>query len=156
MACSNTNLLVNRGFQTGLSPWTGTNIKRVKSPIDPTQFAVLMNNPTGQVRTTLKQVVPLTIEPGCAYYLYFQVLNTTTGSQPANLFGTVAYLDAQQRIIRSTPLQVQPPKATSLKRFKYFDIVPPPPHNTRFVSVSFLLGNGTLFVGYVRLVAHSV
>lgn len=153
MACSIRNLLVNGDFREGLSPWTGANIKRVKNPISKNDFAVLMNNPAGSERTVLKQTVSGPFEKGCTYYLHFGVLNITPASGKVTLFATVAYLDANQKIVQSTPLQVLPPKTKSLKWHLFFSIVPPPPVHARFASIVFLLSKGTLFIDYITFAA---
>jgi hypothetical protein len=151
MACSNTNILVNGGFRQGLAPWTGTKIKRLPNPVYKGDSSVLLTN--GSI---LKQTRPLRISPGCAYYLYFRLLNVSTSNVQANLFATVAYLDQNGKILRSTPLQVQPPKARKLAFNSYFDIVPPPPAATKSVLVVFSGVTGSIFVDYIRLAAHSV
>jgi hypothetical protein len=151
MACNNTNILVNGGFRQGLAPWTGINVKRVKNPVYKNDYSVLLR--TGSV---LKQKQRLTIQRGCAYYLYFRLLNVTAAGAQANLFATVAYLDQNGRILRSTPLQIILPRATRLAFKPYFNIVPPPPAQTKSVSVSFSGVRGTIYVDYIRLAAHTI
>jgi hypothetical protein len=151
MACSNTNVLVNEGFRQGLAPWTGTNIKVVPNPVYNGDSSVLLT--TGSV---LKQKRPLQVEKGCAYYLYFRVLNASPASARANFFATVSYLDNNGKILRSTPLLVLLPRATALKFKSYFSIVPPPPKKTRYVSVVFSGVKGRIFVDYIRLASHVV
>ncbi|WP_028775600.1 hypothetical protein [Shimazuella kribbensis] len=151
MACTNTNIIVNGGFRTGLAPWTGTNVKIVKNPVYKNDSSALLR--TGSV---LKQRQALTIQKGCAYYLYFRLLNVTPSGLNANLFATVSYLDNHGNIIRSTPLQIILPRAKKLAFKSYFNIVPPPPAQTRSVSVVFSSVKGTVFVDYIRLAAHTV
>jgi hypothetical protein len=151
MACTNTNIIVNGGFRRGLAPWTGTNLKIVKNPVYKNDFSMLLR--TGSV---LKQRQTLTIQKGCAYYLYFRLLNATPGGVEANLFATVSYLDRNGNSIRSTPLQIILPRAKKLAFKPYFNIVPPPPAQTRSVSVVFSNVKGTVFVDYIRLAAHTV
>jgi hypothetical protein len=151
MACPNTNILKNGGFRQGLTSWTGTNIRRVKNPVYKNDFSVLIK--TGSV---LKQSQPLHIQQGCAYYFYFRLLNATSAGAQASLFATVAYRDKNGKILRSTPLQVLVPKASKLAFKSYFTIVPPPPAQTKLISVSFSGVQGTVFVDYIRLAAHAV
>lgn len=151
MTYLNTNILVNGGFRLGLAPWTGTNIKRVQNPVNKEDYSVLLRN--GSV---LKQKRPLTISPGCAYYLYFRLLNASARNVQANLFATVVYLDGKGNILRSTPLDIKPPAQSKLQFKAYFEIVPPPPIATKSVAVVFSDVTGSIFVDYICLAAHKV
>lgn len=151
MACSNTNILVNGGFRRGLAPWTGTNVKVVPNPVYKGDSSVLFK--TGSV---LKQVRPIEIQSGCAYYLYFRLLNASPANVQGKLYATVSYLDSRGKILRSTPLLIQLPKATKLVFKPYFNIVPPPSSATKDVTVVFSGVQGNIFVDYIRLAAHTV
>ncbi|WP_143085182.1 hypothetical protein [Planifilum fulgidum] len=103
----------------------------------------------------LKQTVSGPFERGCAYYLYFRLLNVTPPSSRAEIYATVAYLDKNRRILNSTPLLVRPPRQTK-SWYPYFSIVPTPPRGTAMLSVVFLLAKGTLFVDYISVASHKV
>ncbi|WP_124727189.1 hypothetical protein [Staphylospora marina] len=149
MPCSYRNLLKNSGFTRGLAPWTGSGIMRIHNPLREGDWAVLMNSP-GDI---LKQIVQGPFETGCAYYLYFRALNLS--GPGAEFFATVAWLDAGKRIIRSTPLQILPPR-TGNKWYSYFSIVPPPPRRAAYASVSFYHRAGAVLVDYIRLSSHDI
>jgi hypothetical protein len=152
MTCSNRNLLVNGEFKNGLSPWVGSGIKHVKSPINPNDAAVWMPGPGSY----LHQVVKGAFETRCAYYLYFRVLNAGAKGKPTQITATVSYLNAGGRLLRSTPVSIKPPAALSRKWFAYYTIVPPPPPETRFVVVNLRINEGALFVDSLRLASHEV
>jgi hypothetical protein len=151
MACTNTNILKNGGFRRGVAPWTGTQLRRVKNPVYANDASMLLT--TGSV---LKQAQPLTIQRGCAYYFYFRLLNVTPNGANGSLYATVAYRDKNGKILRSTPLYIIVSKAIKLAFKPYFNIVPPPPAATKFVTAVFSNVKGTIFVDYIRLAAHVV
>ncbi|SEN23885.1 hypothetical protein [Lihuaxuella thermophila] len=152
MACSNRNLLLNSRFLQGLPPWTGGNIKIVRNPVSRNDLAVLMRAGNPNANSVLKQTVYGPFERGCAYYLYFRVLNLT----PARLFATVSYQDINGNIIRSTPLFILLGKESRLKWEPYFTIVPPPPDNVHRASVVLLLTSGTVLADNIVLASHQV
>ncbi len=156
MVCSNKNLLVNSKFRRGLSPWTGGNIKIVKNPMANNDLAVLMNAMNPHVSSVLKQTVYGPLEQGCAYYLFFRVMNLTPSPYKARLFATVSYLDDRGDIIRSTPLLILFPELTEFEWVSYFTIVPPPPGNVHHTSVVMLLAAGKVLVDNIVLSSRQV
>jgi hypothetical protein len=154
MACSGKNLLKNGGFTRGIAPWTGTRIRRMKNPLRPGDYSLFMSA-TRSRPAALKQTVSGPFEQGCAYYLYFRLLNVTPPTSQAEIYATVAYLDKNRRIINSTPLLVRPPRRLK-SWYPYFSIVPTPPRGTAMLSVVFLLASGTLFVDYISIASHKV
>lgn len=153
MACSGRNILINGGFQRGTAPWTGKRIHRMKNPLRAGDYSMWMGATNTGDDSVLKQTVYGPFEKGCSYYLYFRLLNVTPPKDKTVLYATVAYLNANRQIIRSTPLLIHPPHQ-GMRWYSYFNIVPPPPLKTRFVSVVFLLKKGLLFVDYIRLASH--
>jgi len=155
MACSGRNLLKNGGFTRGIAPWTGTRIRRLKNPLRSGDYSIFMSAARNGADAVIKQTVYGPFERGCAYYLYFRLLNMTPPESRTDLYATVAYLDKNRRIINSTPLLVKPPYQTK-SWYPYFSIVPTPPRGTATISVVFLLANGSLFVDYISLASHKV
>ncbi|MBA4600884.1 hypothetical protein [Thermoactinomyces mirandus] len=155
MACSGRNLLKNGGFRRGVAPWRGRRIRRLNNPLRSGDYSIFMSAVRTGADAVLQQTVYAPFERGCAYYLYFRLLNVTPSESRTDLYATVAYLNKNHRIIRSTPLLIRPPVQTH-NWYSYFTIVPPPPRGTRMVSVVFLLGNGSLFVDYIRFASHVI
>ncbi len=155
MTCSRRNLIRNGGFQRGVAPWRGTRIRRLKNPLRSGDYSMFMSAARNGADAVLQQRVNGPFESGCAYYLYFRLLNVTPLESRTDLYAAVAYLNRNGQIIRSTPMLVKPPYQTP-DWYSYFTIVPPPPQGTAMVSVVFLLENGSLFVDYVRLASHSI
>lgn len=153
MACSGRNILINGGFQRGSALWTGKRIRRLKNPLRTGDYSMWMSATHLSADSVLKQTVYGPFEKGCSYYLYFRLLNVTPPDSKTKLYATVAYLNENRQIIRSTPLLIHPPYQGK-RWYTYFNIVPPPPLNTRFISVVFLLKSGSLFVDYIRLASH--
>lgn len=156
MACSNRNLLLNGGFRTGVHPWKGRNAARIANPLVPGDFSLAMGkNP--QKNSLLYQTVPGPLEKGCAYYLYFRVLNRSRANVQPWLIASVAYLNAKRRLLRTTPLFLKPPRRSPVDVFHpYFTIVPPPPDRTRFLTVVFTSDRGTVLVDYIRIASHNI
>ncbi|MBH8585034.1 hypothetical protein [Thermoactinomyces sp. CICC 10520] len=155
MACSGRNILINGGFQKGSAPWTGKRIRRMKNPLRAGDYSMWMGATRAGGDSILKQTIRGPFERGCAYYLYFRLLNVTPPQSKAELYAAVAYLNEKRQMIRSTPLLIRPPYLGN-KWYSYFTIVPSPPLNARYVSVVFLLRKGLLFVDYIRLASHDI
>lgn len=155
MACSRRNLLGNGGFQKGIAPWQGNRIRRLRNPLRPGDYSMFMSATRTGADAVLQQTVYGPFERGCAYYLYFRLLNVTPPESRTDLYATVAYLNRNRQIIRSTPMLIKPPHQTS-DWYSYFTIVPPPPRGTSTALVVFLLENGSLFVDYIRLASHAI
>lgn len=154
MECSHKNLIVNGDFRTRIAPWTGRLIRRVKNPQNPKDESILMGGKDGNQRSILSQLIEVQPEFQCAYYLTFRMINISPKDKPAQFYATVAYLDAQSRLIRSTPLWIKPPKQQTFRA--YFTIVPPPPKQTSKIKIVFLLTQGILLIDTVRLASRNV
>jgi len=126
----------------------------MKNPLRPGDYSLFMSA-TRSRPAALKQTVSGPFEQGCAYYLYFRLLNVTPPTIQAEIYATVAYLDKNRRIINSTPLLVRPPRRLK-SWYPYFSIVPTPPRGTAMLSIVFLLASGTLFVDYISIASHKV
>jgi hypothetical protein len=160
MTCSNHNMLKNSEFKEGLSNWTGSHIRIVQNPVTPKDFSVLMGDKKTfqdkKLISILKQTVAGPFETKCAYYLHFRLGHAVLAQHQTRLLATVSYLDYKKNMIRSTPLLVVPQKKMKSRWFKFMVIVPPVPKYTRFLSVSFLLQKGILYVDQIQLVPHVV
>lgn len=154
MACSNRNIIINGDFYSRIKPWKGKQIQRVRNPQIPSDYSILMGNRTGSAESILSQQRRVVLEKNCAYYLTFRMINVSPKHLPARFFATVAYLDAQGKLIRSTPLLLTPPEANRYK--PYFSIVPPPPRKAHQVKVVFWLQQGRIYIDMIRLVSQSV
>lgn len=156
MACSHRNLIVNGDFHSTIKPWTGKNIRRVRNPQQKSDFSILMGSQTGNAESILSQQRQVRLELNCTYYLTFRVINDSPDHRPALLFATVAYLDKNRKITRTTPLMLTP-RELPVKTYKpYFSIVPPPPKTAQYVKVVFWLRQGLLYIDMIRLVSNSV
>lgn len=155
VACSHKNWIVNGDFQARIAPWTGSQIERVKNPTDASDYSILMGGKIGNQQSTLIQYIDLQQpEYRCAYYLTFRIMNISPKGRPAQFYATVVYLDSRARLIRSTPLLIQPPKQNSFKA--YFAIVPPPPRKTSKVKIVFLLVQGRLLIDSIRFASRDL
>lgn len=155
MTCSNRNLLKNSDFKKGITPWRGTYVHWVRNPLDKNDHVILMRKRKGVGYPVLKQTISKPFEHRCAYNLNFRLFNRSKSGE-TSLFATVIYQDVYKRILRATPLWIHPPKSTKDAWFSYLTIVPPPPRNTAFASVSFLLRKGTVIVDYIRLTSREL
>ncbi len=156
MACSNRNLLVNGGFRRGVSPWKGKNAFRIPNPLVKGDYSVVMGANLRE-NSLIYQTVPGPLEKGCAYYLYFRVLNRSLANVQPRLIASVAYLNSKKRLLRSTPVIVLPPRRSRIDVFHpYFTIVPPPPSQTRYLSVIFITDRGTVLVDYISIASHDI
>lgn len=156
MACSNRNLLVNGNFRRGQSPWRGHNVHLTANPLHADDYAMAMGNLQSDRPSVLFQTVNGPFERGCAYYLYFRVLNRSPQSVQPRLVAAVSYLDHHKDILRTTPLLVLPPHETPQRFNAYYTIVPPPPVGTRYMVVVFYVNRGTVLVDYIRVASHNV
>lgn len=156
MPCSNRNLLKNGNFRRGQQPWRGRNIHLSDNPLRENDFSMAMGNLNGARESILFQVVPGPFERGCAYYLYFRVLNRSPRNVQPRLTAVVSYLNSAGSILRTTPLLVLPPHEQPQRFTSYFTIVPPPSVSTRSMVVVFFVNRGTVYVDYIRVAAHSV
>ncbi|TCS96411.1 hypothetical protein EDD58_10142 [Hazenella coriacea] len=155
MTCSNRNILKNSDFKKGIAPWTGDNLRWVRNPLDADDHVIFMNKKKGSGYPVLKQTVSGPFENKCVYNLNFRLFNLSE-SGATTLFATVIYQDRNKKIIRSTPLWMNPPKSKKDAWFSYLTIVPPPPRNAVYTSVSFLLIKGTVLVDYIRLTSRAL
>lgn len=156
MACSNRNLLVNGGFRRGVFPWKGKNVYRIPNPLVKGDYSVVMGANLKK-HSLMYQTVPGPLESGCAYYLYFRVLNRSLVNVQPRLIVSVAYLNSKKRLLRSTPLIVLPPRRSNIDVFHpFFTIVPPPPSQTRYLSVIFITDRGTVLVDYISIASHEI
>lgn len=156
MACSHRNLIVNGDFRARLAPWTGTQIRRVRNPENKNDFSVAMGTPNGKKQSVLSQRIKAKLEPGCAYYLTFRIINDSPDHISARFYATVAYLNSKGKLIRSTPLFLIPPELPRKKYRSYFSIVPPPPKNASQLKVVFWLQQGFVYIDTIRLGSHEV
>lgn len=154
VACSQKNLIVNGDFRARIAPWTGRSIQRVRNPQNHRDYSILMGEKDGKKQSHLSQVIPLQPEYHCAYYLTFRLFNIGAKGQPVQFFATVSYLDPRSRLIRITPLLVEPPQQKAFR--SYYTIVPPPPSRTTKIKVVFLLTRGFLLIDSIRLTSHQV
>jgi hypothetical protein len=151
MTCSGINLVKNGDFQQGLNFWSGTGVILANHIVRRGNVSALLKK--GSV---LRQQQRIQAEKGCAYYLYFRLFNVTPASLQAKLFATVTYLDEQDRILRTTPLEVQPHINRKNQFQSFFNIVPPPPSATRKFSIKISVEAGVIFLDYIRFSSHVV
>ncbi|WP_380706066.1 hypothetical protein [Salinithrix halophila] len=150
MSCSGRNLLVNGGF-AGLAPWKGKKIRLVPNPVKRKDTSVRIGK-----RGFLYQNVSGSFEHQCAYYLYFRIFNKHSSPPQPQLYAVVSWLDEGKRLLRSTPLLVEPAHPAEPRFTSYFTIVPPPPVGTRILSVVFLVKKAPLLVDYISVLSKDV
>ncbi|PTX53900.1 hypothetical protein C8P63_12518 [Melghirimyces profundicolus] len=151
MSCPRRNILPNGGFQKGLSPWKGRGVRLVANPVRKGDTSLAM-----KAGSLAYQNISGPFRSNCAYYLYFRVFNNRRTPRPPQLFATVAYLDKNKRLLRSTPVLVEVPSPRDPQFASYFTIVPPPPAATKYLSVIFSVRRGWILVDYVSVTAHNV
>lgn len=156
MPCSNINLLKNGNFNFGQKPWAGRNIHLTANPLKSNDFSMAMGNLNGEKESMLFQTVTGPFERGCAYYLYFRVLNRSPRNVQPRLVAAVSYLNSRGVRLGTTPLLVLPPHRQPQRFTSYFTIVPPPTLSARSMVVVFYVNEGTVFVDYVRVASHDI
>ncbi|PTM58502.1 hypothetical protein [Desmospora activa] len=151
MSCSKRNILSNGNFTKGLAPWRGRKIRLVPNPLKKGDTSLAMRG-----NSILYQNVRTNVRPGCVYNLRFRIFNNRPSVKPPRLFATVSYLDGRKRLLRSTPVLVEPPHPAIPQFTSFFTIVPPGPAATRFISVVFSLNRGSLLIDYISISARNV
>lgn len=145
------NIVKNGGFQSGLPPWRGKGIRLVPNPIRRGDVSVRLEE-----RGLLYQYTPGPFRRECSYYLYFRLHNNRRTPKPPLVLASVAHLDRNKQLLRTTPVLVEPPYTREAHFSSYFSIVPPPPAATKYIAVIFQVQNGSVLVDYIALTPHDV
>lgn len=132
MNCPQRNILKNGGFQSGLSSWQGKGVQLAPNPIRRGDVSVRLEN-----EGLLYQYVPGPFRSNCSYYLYFRIYNNRRSLKPPLVLVSVAYMDRNKKLLRTTPVLVEPPYTQEAHFSSYFSIVPPPPVATQYTAVIF-------------------
>lgn len=152
MNCSGKNVIKNGDFRQGLTHWSGKNIFLAENKSNPRQNSVLLQGEGSR----LSQIIPVSFEQGCAYYLYFDILNLGSKNVAPQLVASVSDWSRSGQMLLNTPLLVKPPQKGSLEWFDYFSIVPPASSRATFTIVSFLVQSGNLHIRNIRLASHGI
>lgn len=151
MNCPRRNILQNGNFQKGLAPWRGRNIRLVANPVVSGDVSMEIEN-----GGLLYQYIPGTFRRDCGYYLHFRIFNNRRTPKPPRVFASVAGLDQRKRLLRTTPVLVEPPYTREPHFTSYVTIVPPPPVGTKYLAVIFQVHKGLVLVDYVSVSAQDI
>ncbi|WP_142504087.1 hypothetical protein [Melghirimyces algeriensis] len=151
MSCPRRNILKNGGFRHHLSPWKGRKIRLVPNPVRKGDTSVEMKN-----GGLLYQNITGPFNSDCSYILFFKIFNNKQTPKPPQVFATVTSMDRAKRLLRTTPVLVEPPYPQVPHFTSYFTIIPPPPVAAKYLSVSFMVRGGSVLVDYISVSAREV